>query len=171
MAIPQNAQFAQGLFGTSMTYYALDVGVGVRPCLTGEGLRSNGACYKCAKGTFLIQVPVEPTECKECPSERAWCLGGDQIGPKEGYWRKNNETEEFQKCPIPTSCLGSSEPDWNPKGDCTEGTHGALCTGCLPGYARTGDFGCNGCPDPKMNVLRISGIFIAVVIAVVFLVK
>lgn len=39
----------------------------MRACLTGEGLRDNGACYSCPKGTYLLYPPTSPTECKICP--------------------------------------------------------------------------------------------------------
>lgn len=44
--------------------------------MSGEGLRENGACYKCPTGTYLLEVPTEPTECKVCNAERAFCMGG-----------------------------------------------------------------------------------------------
>ena len=47
------------------TYYYLEMGVALRACLPGEGLRENGACYECPKGTYLLEVPTTPTDCKE----------------------------------------------------------------------------------------------------------
>jgi hypothetical protein len=138
--IPVVNTFLYNLLGRNMTnYYYLDMGVALRACLPGEGLRESGACYECPKGTYLLEVPTTPTECKECNTERAICLGGSTIGPKPGYWRKSNTTEEFQVCPFSDACLGMRAPDFNPKGDCDEGYHGTLCQGCLPGYSRSGD--------------------------------
>jgi len=54
----------------------------------------------------LLKPPVVPTECKVCPAEKALCNGGSNIGPKPGYWRKDNETDNFIACFEPKSCLG-----------------------------------------------------------------
>ena len=56
---------------TRTTDYYLEMGIGLRPCIEGEGLRESGACYECPKGTYLLEVPTTPTECKTCNSERA----------------------------------------------------------------------------------------------------
>jgi hypothetical protein len=42
---------------------------------------------------------IEPGICSSCNDEVAICFGGSNIGPKPGYWRKNNETTSFIKCP------------------------------------------------------------------------
>lgn len=49
-------------------------------------------------GTYLLEVPTVPTECKVCPVEKAFCNGGAFIGPRPGYWRKNNVTDDFIAC-------------------------------------------------------------------------
>ena len=78
----------------------------VRNCIMGEGLRESGACFACPEGSFLLSAPTEPTECDVCPKEQANCLGGTNIGPKEGYWRKSNMTAKFLPCKIDDVCLG-----------------------------------------------------------------
>lgn len=62
-------------------------------------------------------------------------------------------------------------PDYNPVGDCLDGYYGALCSACMPGYSRSGDYGCKVCPKPALNLLRIIGIMILVIIGVALLVK
>jgi hypothetical protein len=172
VSIPVVKSFLENLFQRTVDqYYILNMGIGLRPCLPGEGLRENGACYECPKGTFLLVVPVTPTECKECNSERAICLGGSNIGPKPGYWRKSNLTEEFQVCPEEAACLGMIAPNYNPKGDCAEGYHGTLCSGCLPGYSRSGDYECSACPTPELNFIRIVGILVGCIIGIIFMVR
>ena len=143
----------------------------MRPCLNGEGLRENGACYGCPKGTYLLKAPTSPTECKICPQEKAICNGGSNIGPKPGYWRKNNETDTFIECFTPDNCLGMQVPDNNPVGDCKEGYYGALCTACMPGYSRSGDYNCSKCPNPVPNLVRIVGVMIVLIIVVSFMVR
>lgn len=58
-----------------------------------------------------------------------------------------------------------------PEGSCADGYHGALCASCLPGYARQDKYGCNNCPNPLLNLLRILGVLIASVIVIGFLVR
>ncbi len=50
-------------------------------------MSDSGECFPCPFGFYLIDPPAVPTECIECNSIKAICLGGDRIGPKPGYWR------------------------------------------------------------------------------------
>jgi hypothetical protein len=38
-------------------------------------------------------------------------------------------------------------PEFRPVGDCKDGLYGVLCTACMPGYSRSGDYGCTKCPS------------------------
>ena len=71
-----------------------------RPCLTGESYTELGECIECSSGSYLLYAPSEPTECTECLTLKTTCYGGNNIGPKPGYWRKSNETDLFLKCPL-----------------------------------------------------------------------
>ena len=63
VSIPVVDEFLDNLFGSyTQSQYVLPMQVGVRECLEGEGLRENGACYECPKGTYLLEVPTTPTE-------------------------------------------------------------------------------------------------------------
>ena len=100
VAIPVVQIFLYNLLGVTLTtVYELPMGIGLRPWISGEGLRENGACYTWPKGTYLLIVPTTPTDWKTWNTERSICLGGSNIGPKPGYWRNSNLTEEFQVCP------------------------------------------------------------------------
>ena len=87
--------------------YSIDMTLRVRSCVKGEGLKADGQCFQCASGTYLLAEPEEgiPTECKSCPTEKAICLGGTKIGPKPGFWRKNNLTDKFLECKLKTACM------------------------------------------------------------------
>ncbi len=63
------------------------------------------------------------------------------------------------------------EHDNNPVGDCVEGTYGVLCSACMPGYARSGSYGCSECPDPLINLLRIIGIILILAVVIAMLVR
>ena len=70
-SIPSVINFLKGVFEGNYTYndYQLDIVITTRPCIIGEGLRSNGACYTCPKGTYLLVAPTVPTDCIVCNSE------------------------------------------------------------------------------------------------------
>ena len=64
-----------------------------------------------------------------------------------------------------------SRPDFNPVGDCSEGYYGALCSACMPEYSRSGSYACKKCPSAILNLLRIGGIMVLMVLGVVFMVR
>ena len=45
-----------------------------------------------------MTVQDTPGICETCPTDIAFCYGGANIGPRPGYWRKNNESSVFIKC-------------------------------------------------------------------------
>ncbi len=65
------------------------------------------------------------------------------IGPKSGYWRKDNLTDTFIACPNSDACLGLQSALSSPTGDCAENYEGILCTECVSGYSTTGTFECS----------------------------
>ena len=68
----------------------------------------------CDKGQFSLKVLTQPGTCQSCPSDKAVCNGGSDIGPLLGYWRSSNLSENFIKCLSKNSCLGMVAPDNNP---------------------------------------------------------
>jgi len=70
------------------------------------------------------------------------CLSGAKIGPEEGYWRKDNYTDNFLRCfEGNVSCISlfrnkSTSSNYSATGNCGPGYYGALCTACMPGYKR-----------------------------------
>ena len=43
--------------------YNITINMLVRGCVVGEGLKVDGACFVCPKGTYLLEIPVTATEC------------------------------------------------------------------------------------------------------------
>ena len=172
VSIPVVRTFLYELLGVDLTtVYELPMGIGLRPWLSGEGLRESGACYTCPKGTYLLVVPTTPTDWLTCNTERSIWLGGAQIGPKPGYWRNSNTTDVFQVWYKSSAWLGMTAPTYNPKGDCDTGYYGTLWQGCLPGYTRSGNDGWAACPNTILNLLKTSGIFIAWIIGIAIMVR
>jgi hypothetical protein len=61
-------------------------------------------------------------------------------------------------------------PDYNPNGSYATGYYGILCSSCIPDYSNTSTFFCSLCSNETANILRLSGILVAAVILVVFVI-
>lgn len=68
------------------------------------------------------------------------CEGGMNYGPNEGYWRINTQSDNFVECIHPNLCLGSTNPVFNPIGNCLYPSSGKLCEECVVGYIKSLDF-------------------------------
>ncbi|CDW88757.1 UNKNOWN [Stylonychia lemnae] len=84
------------------------VDINLRECEIGEQFTSSGKCVECPSGlSFSLTKMNEPGNCQLCPDQKAICYGGTFIGPKAGYWRKDNigysrvENKLCSKCPEP----------------------------------------------------------------------
>ena len=77
-------------------------------------------------------------KCNFCPSDKAICEGSSRIGPKNGYWRKSDSSDNFLQCFNPAACVSlyrnGNATDYKPTGWCADGYYGALCSSCMPGY-------------------------------------
>jgi hypothetical protein len=123
-----------------------------------------------------VEVYDEPGTCKECPSDKANCLKDDEtdtntIGPKSGYWRSSNSSDNFIACLFKPACLGTYNPGDSPMGECLEGYQGILCADCAVGFSRTSGYECGFCPHPVANVFRLGAIMFVAVFVVIFLIK
>ena len=84
-------------------------------------------------GLYLLEKQTAPGSCLQCPYERAFCNGGNYIGPKPGFWRKDNMTSIFLKCYNEEACLGLTDNNIT-TGECKESYRGILCSDCDYGY-------------------------------------
>ena len=74
----------------------LNLAVSLRSCEVGEAFLITGECSTCSSGTEYSLVSFDgPSSCLECPTDKAICNGGSDIGPKAGYWRSSNTTDNF----------------------------------------------------------------------------
>jgi hypothetical protein len=111
-----------------------------------------------------------------CPAGKAVCLGGSDIGPGKGYWRKSNMTYEFLECPVKDACLGMNInlpilTPGNQVGMCNvrEGYYGTLCSACMPGYKREGNFSCEKCQPHQIYIM--GGVFFTMIFVLCFLIR
>jgi hypothetical protein len=112
--LPENKDFKEKL---AIDQIDFELDVGLRECKVGEYFNAVGKCIWCDpnQGYSLVAMK-EPGDCKKCDSEKATCTGGNDIGPKPGYWRPSNSSSNFMRCPNPDVCLGWVAPTWNPMG-------------------------------------------------------
>lgn len=88
-----NIEYMNQLHSTSLD---MDMTISLRDCLVGEQFTSAGQCVTCPAGTsYSLVVMTSPGTCQQCPTDKAICNGGSNIGPKAGYWRTNNYTSDF----------------------------------------------------------------------------
>ncbi len=148
------------------------VNINLRECEFGEQFSPIGKCQQCPAGSgFTLVKMTSPGDCSPCPTSKAVCNGGTNIGPKPGYWRKSNVTSIFIPCMRYEACLGMVPPDYDPKGSCAKGYGGILCSECIPGYSRTGEFKCSLCPEPKSNIVRLVFIFLIFSGVIIFMIR
>jgi hypothetical protein len=140
----------------------ITVDVMMRQCVPGESLIAK-ECFICKGGTYNLKAN---SECLDCPVE-ALCPGSSILYPKAKYWRANNETDFFFKCPNEDACLGGKDTH-SLTGDCDVGYEGNLCGVCRANYAFSGKYICAKCYSAALNVLFF--IFIAVVLVAVVVV-
>ena len=156
--------------------------VEVRDCIPGELFDSLGkyliyiyiyiySCVACADNMYTLSSMREPGYCLPCNNDVSYCYGGSNIGPKAGYWRKSNKTDEFIKCLNEEACLGMQTNQSNPQGECLKGYQNTICADCAVDYSRTGDFDCSSCPTAVSNIIRLIAIFIILAVFVFFMVK
>mmetsp|Transcript_16111 Transcript_16111/g.13638 ORF Transcript_16111/g.13638 Transcript_16111/m.13638 type:complete len:371 (-) Transcript_16111:115-1227(-) len=113
-----------------------------RSCMRGEIQTLDYECYECPPRTYSIIDEFEDQvayECVECP-QSAECFGLYFIGPKEGYWRFDENSTNFLECLIEGACMGYVDEDFpaqeNFKGVCAEGYEGNLCHQCERDYRK-----------------------------------
>mmetsp|Transcript_16966 Transcript_16966/g.30530 ORF Transcript_16966/g.30530 Transcript_16966/m.30530 type:complete len:1496 (+) Transcript_16966:1585-6072(+) len=128
----------------------------LRNCERGESKQGN-QCKKCSPGFYSFD-PAEP--CKEC-DRGAECFGNFTVIPKGGFWRKDEDSENFYECPKKSACLGYDDSEMSLTGKCSEGYKGVKCSGCERGYARTGRFECSKCSQTSLALFVRSVFFIA----------
>ena len=96
----------------------LEISVSLRTCIAGESFSVTGACVECPADTnYSLDSLSTPGDCKDCQTTKMYCKGGSDIGPKPGYWRSSNQTDNFIACLNSAACLGYVEPNNNNLGE------------------------------------------------------
>ncbi|CDW71354.1 UNKNOWN [Stylonychia lemnae] len=171
MTKQSNIQYLKQI-GSNSKSLDTDIVIEVRGCSLGEQFTTAGKCVQCPEGeTYSLEIMTKPGDCATCPLDKAVCNGGQNIGPKQGYWRRSNSSSTFIRCLYEAACLGMVEPENNPMGSCAEGYQKILCADCIVGFSRKNEYECGKCPDQTSNIVRIVFVFLAMIVVVVFVVR
>ena len=146
--------------------------IALRSCIEGESFSTSGACVEWASPNFYsLATASTPSDCKDCQTNKMYCKGGSDIGPKPGYWRSAKTTDNFIQCLYTPACLGYEDKYNNSLGACFTGYQGILCADCQPGFSREGEAKCGKCPHPIWNIIRLTLVMMAVVLGIIFMIR
>ncbi|EAS04602.2 transmembrane protein, putative (macronuclear) [Tetrahymena thermophila SB210] len=163
------------LTGIDNSFY-LPLIINMRDCIIGESfIVTSGQCFLCANTTYSIVS--NSTSCLDCPKIGVKsCPGGSVLNLQSGYWRPSKDSDLIEECSNQQSnCIGGKGV-----GDqlCQEGHIGALCEVCdisarfwLESYSNSNQFSCGKCRDTSNNTLKMVGLTIYTLIAILFSVK
>eukprot|EP00347_Sterkiella_histriomuscorum_P014612 403360218 len=162
---------------TNETFNQDTVQFNFRDCNPGE-INVQSECSLCSGNTF--QFDLNEKTCLECP-KNAECPGGREIDVNPGYWRSNFYSSNVMQCLLNEACIGGklSEEYISISNDvqsyplCKYGYGGNLCHNCLDIngllFTRIGKHECGLCPSKAGNILKITGIFLALTLALTLL--
>ena len=140
-----------------------------RWCMPGE-IQIGDICSPCTDGTY--SVTWNATICENCPNH-ASCVG-KQISLSKGYWRFDANSTEIIECPNEEACLGGFNETNEYPVNWAEGYTGILWNECIikgkKKYERINENTCSECPDPLLNMIRIIGIGLSIIIFLTILV-
>lgn len=129
-------------------------------------------CHICSENTYALTV--DDSSCKECPPNSE-CPGGKVIDVDSGFWRSGFFSDNVMECFYDEACPGGELPEnystytSSTYPLCEEGYGGNLCHNCLlvneTLYTRVGNHKCGVCPSKIGNIVKILGIFLALLLA------
>ena len=99
-----------------------------------------------------------PSSCQRCVDKEFLCYGGKNLIPKKGYWRLDERSPNFLKCPNKIACLGDGDPNYIENsidfddtksliGKCARGYKKEMSSICEDGFGRAEDFECSDCSN------------------------
>ncbi|KAL4498518.1 hypothetical protein ABPG72_019636 [Tetrahymena utriculariae] len=167
---------SSGVLNSIDTSYNLPLIINTRYCIKGEAfILTSGQCFQCGNNTYSITD--NSTQCIGCPKIGVQsCPGGDVLNLQFGYWHPSRDSDKIEECVNSLSnCVGGMGT-----GDqiCAEGHIGALCEVCdisarfwLQSYSNSNEFSCGKCKDTQNNTLKMVGLSIYTLIAILYTVK
>jgi hypothetical protein len=91
--LPSNVVY---LTSNSLSNNSLGVTMELRLCVEGESFETDGSCVECALDTsYSLSTSTTVSECLDCQTKKMFCYGGNDIGPRPGYWRSSDSSDNF----------------------------------------------------------------------------
>ena len=142
-----------------------------RQCGTGQFAITEGSittCQSCPVGFWYIDPYKTASTCTACEATSTICRGGNDVGPRAGYWRLNTTASLVLPCPRKESCVGNSNKavTLNPLGTCAPTYQGNLCYSCIKGWAKDSQGNCTNC---KTNAISYMLFIIVIIIQAVLI--
>ena len=142
-----------------------DWAVGETFSSTGAWIIWNGPDY------YSLSVQSQPGSCKSWQTLKMYWYGGSNVGPKPGYWRSSNTTDNFIACLYSPAWLGYVSPSNNNLGEWFTGYQGILCADWQVGFSKMNIHEWGLWPNPIWNIIRLILILIAIIICLVIVVR
>jgi hypothetical protein len=156
----------------------------IEDCKVGEVFNGE-LCIPCERNQYSLEKLIGGSTliCTFCRDiDPFFCYGGSFRSPKKNFWRFNNESENFLRCPS-TSCDGDVDFNYNisnaecincnlpgtngaikifsfgdnytSMGSCKYGYRGILCAECINGYGSTDKYRCGDCSSIFLYIKQI----------------
>lgn len=160
---PISANFSYKiLYGSSPSF--IKVTFMFRDCQLGEKLSESYECIACESGTFSFITDFSSSFlCQSCiDSDPFTCNGGDQLIPKNDYWRLDKYSNNFIKCPKNDVCYQKNSNETIYTGACKKGYTGPLCNLCEIGYGKIDRLTCKTCDASNWQYFLFLNLKIAI---------
>ena len=156
----------------SLTSTAMSVTISLRLWVTGESFSTSGAWIQWASPDYYsLTDQISPGNCKSCQTQKMYCKGGSDVGPKPGYWRSSLSSDNFISWLYSGAWLGYVSPSNNKLGEWFTGYQGVLWADWQPGFSRISDYKCGAWPNAVWNIIRLLLICLAVIIVFVITIR
>ena len=165
---------------------SLTIQVDFRSCKIGEFIAvstDSTMCQECPSGFWQLKNNSAEYTCEACDSSSTICLGANEVGPKEGYWRLNETADLVLPCPREASCLGTEIEVENtveggesktetiipyPSGQCAPHYHGNLCNECTHGWAKSNGDQCVDCLANALPYFTLCAMILSKVALIIY---
>ena len=125
-----------------------------------------------AWGIGSYSVVWNETKCHNCPDNAAW--EGVKISLNQGYWRFDKNSTDITEWPNSDACLGGFNDNSTYPVYWADGYEGVLWDEWVMSgdnkYERISDNQCSKWPDPVLNLIRIIGFGILILIFMIIII-
>ena len=150
----------------------MSVTIALRLWTTGESFSTSGAWVQWKSPDYYsLSNQTSPGSWKSCQTQKMYCKGGSDVGPKPGYWRSSLSSDNFISWLYSGAWLGYVSPSNNKLGEWFTGYQGILWADWQPGFSRTNDYSCGAWPNVAWNIIRLLLLLSAFVLVIVIIIR